>query len=75
MHLTCIGAAERPRRDVRAGVNRSSGGDARDGMLAIPGVATKTSICSAPPSVAGRSPGRRHVKCLRLFPARPVNPV
>src|SRR3990172_7758103 len=75
MPLTGIGAAERPHTEVRAGLNRSRDGDAREGMYAVPGVTTKASRYSAPPSVAGRSPGRRHVKCLRLFPARPVNPV
>ena len=75
MHLTCIGAAERPHTEVRAGLNRSLCRDAREGMPAVRGVTTKTSIYPAPPSLAGRSPGRRHVKCLRLFPARPVNPV
>src|SRR3989344_4105962 len=75
MPLTGIGAAERPHMEVRAGVNRSHRGDAREGMYAVLGVTTKTSTDSAPPSVAWRSPGRRHVKCLRLFPALPVNPV
>ncbi len=72
MYLTYIGAAERPHRDVRAGVNRGLGCGAREGMPAVRGVAMEASIHSAPPSVAGRSPGRRHVKCLRLFPARPA---
>ena len=35
MHLTCIGAAERPHTEVRAGMNRSLGGDAREGMPAV----------------------------------------
>ena len=75
MPLAGIGAAERPHREVRAGPNRGHDGDAREGVPAVPGVTRKTSIYPAPPSVAGRSPGRRHVKCLRLIPARPVNPV
>ncbi len=72
MPLTGIGAAERPHTEVRAGLNRSHCGDAREGMSAVPGATMKTSTYSAPPSVAGRSLGRRHVKCLRLFPARPA---
>ncbi len=75
MPLTGIGAAERPHTDVRAELNRSHYGNAREGVHAVPSVTTKPSIDPAPPSLAGRSPGRRHVKCLRLFPARPVNPV
>ena len=38
MHLTCIGAAERPHTEVRAGPNRSHDGDAREGVPAVPGV-------------------------------------
>ena len=72
MYLTYIGAAERPHRDVRAGVNRSFCRDAREGVPAVPGATVEAKGYSAPPSVAGRSPGRRHVKCLRLFPARPA---
>ena len=34
MPLTGIGAAERPHTDVRAGLNRSLYGDAREGMPA-----------------------------------------
>ena len=34
MHLTCIGAAERPHTEVRAGLNRSLCRDAREGMPA-----------------------------------------
>ncbi len=41
MHLTCIGAAERPHMEVRAGMNRSRGGDAREGVPAIPGAANE----------------------------------
>jgi len=59
MPLTGIGAAELPHMDVRAGLKRSLCRDAREGMYAVPGVTTKTSINPAPPSVAGRSPGRR----------------
>ncbi len=32
MHLTCIGAAERPHKEVRAVAHRSHWCDARDGM-------------------------------------------
>jgi hypothetical protein len=72
MYLTYIGAAERPHTEVRAGMNRSLDGDAREGMPAVLGATTEAKRYSAPPSLAGRSPGRRHVKCLRLFPARPA---
>ncbi len=59
MHLTCIGAAERPHTDVRAGVNRSHHGDATDGMPAILGAATKTSICPGPAIPGGALAGAK----------------
>jgi len=36
MHLTCIGAAERPHTEVRAGLNRGGYGDAREGLPCRP---------------------------------------
>jgi hypothetical protein len=59
MYLTYIGAAERPHRDVRAGVYWSRCRDAREGVPAVLGAVMEASMHSAPPSVAGRSPGRR----------------
>lgn len=41
MYLTYIGAAERPHRDVRAGVKRSLCRDAREGMHAVLGETIK----------------------------------
>jgi hypothetical protein len=59
MYLTCIGAAERPHRDVRAGVKRSRYRDARDGMPAIPGAATKASNYPGPAIPGGALTGTK----------------
>ena len=48
MPLTGIGAAERPHRDVRAGVESKFQSDAKEGMPAIPGAATRASGYSGP---------------------------
>jgi len=61
MYLTYIGAAERPHTEVRAGADRSRCGNTRESMSAVPGETMNTSTYSVPPSVPGRSPGRRHV--------------
>ncbi len=48
MYLTYIGAAERPHTEVRAGPNRSLCRDARESILAVRGVTTKTSKYPGP---------------------------
>ena len=59
MPLTGIGAAERPHRDVRAGVYRSLCRDAREGMPAIPGAATTTSNYPGPAIRGGALAGTK----------------
>ena len=53
MHLTCIGATERPHTEVRAGAYRGRCRDARDGMLALRGATATTSITPGPAVLAG----------------------
>jgi hypothetical protein len=59
MPLTGIGAAERPHREVRAGANQSLDRDARDGILAIRGVTTKTSSYPGPAIPGGALAGTK----------------
>ena len=65
MHLTCIGAAERPHTDVRAGQNEAS--------VATSGTATMTSGYPGPAAIPGGGARRdegetglspRHLTCL-----------
>jgi hypothetical protein len=59
MPLTGIGAAERPHTEVRAGLNRSRCRDAREGILAVPGVTTKTSTNPGPAILGGTLAGTK----------------
>jgi hypothetical protein len=59
MYLTYIGAAKRPHTDVRAGVNRSSCRDAREGIHAVRGVTTKTSSYPGPAIPGGALAGTK----------------
>jgi len=59
MHLTCIGAAERPHTEVRTGVKRSPWRDARDGILAVLGATVKISIYPGPAILGGALAGAK----------------